>query len=965
MAGEIGTVRATFTASASGLTGAVSQSITALGSFAAAARRTEAQTTAYGTQTTRLAEQLAAGAVTADEYATRVGRIQGAFKGIGEYERMRVGLAGIAAAAKAGAISETEAAAAADKLAASVQAVTPPVERLSIGLAKNRAEFVAGAITAEQYRSVIATLPDEINGVETEQQRMARVFAESRETLRSLRTPTDEYRSAIARLDEQLQAGVIDEQQYAAAAKKAKEALDGKPEKIKSVGDALGGLPGPLGSAARLFDQFRTSLAGTAAQFKSGGIIGGLKGLASDIGGGLANAASTGGQSLVGVAPQVALVAGAALAGAVAVKQLASALGAVGSDVERTEQLANRLGVSFQEFEVLSAAAKSAGVPVDNLAGGMTKFLKTLDGAREGTKKAAAGFLELGFTQEQLKAGSANDIMQEAAKRIAAIEDPAKRAATAMAVFGKSGNSLLPALAAIDKTRDDLTRLGGTMRDVDKVRFSGLDDAFDRVGIATQRLGRTLLVPFTELFTKLADGLAYIAGGVSSAIAPWADLAATVLGASTGFDVFGQAINLALRASGAITQILINGVKEFAGWVAGSEALAGGFQLAYGAVDFLWKGLRGIGGIVEFVVKKLEQWAGITITPPDFKGVNEDNLAEKLDEQAAAAENSKSAAKQMESDAKRIAESLLTPMQKYQREVADARKLEKEGLLTLEQRLAYEQRLADELQKQDPARKAAAKAAEEQKAAAKELAAEFENARGKSAELGGAADGIRRAFAVAAAGVQQDFAGGVIDKDTAKAQMKSLVDDLDSELKRLGDDMKFADKIRDELKSAGDKMREEIKAIQENQTLNRDEKDEAIARVKERAAEKLPGGDALDAAMKDPVAKFQNQLAGLKDALADGVIDEDGFRDRVGRLRDELAREAENEEERREKAGRVNREPNKATVVNSSEGAAEFFRLLRGQEEPTAKQYREMMKQSKLLDGIKQVIGTEIVVELP
>ena len=174
MADAIGSVRATFTASAGGMIGAVDQIVGKLGSFAAAAKRTQAQTADYNKVVSGLADEFSRGQITADEYAEKVGRVQGKFKGIGEAERMRSALAALSAAqADAGEYSGVFDTAIA-KAAASVRSATPPIERLSIDLAKNRADFLAGKVSMEQYKNTIATLPGEINGVETEQQQMER-----------------------------------------------------------------------------------------------------------------------------------------------------------------------------------------------------------------------------------------------------------------------------------------------------------------------------------------------------------------------------------------------------------------------------------------------------------------------------------------------------------------------------------------------------------------------------------------------------------------------------------------------------------------------------------------------------------------------------------------------------------------------------------------------------------------------
>jgi hypothetical protein len=48
--------------------------------------------------------------------------------------------------------------------------------------------------------------------------------------------------------------------------------------------------------------------------------------------------------------------------------------------------------------------------------------------------------------------------------------------------------------------------------------------------------------------------------------------------------------------------------------------------------------------------------------------------------------------------------------------------------------------------------------------------------------------------------------------------------------------------------------------------------------------------------------------------------------------------------------------------VNSSEGASTFFRLLRGQDDPTKRQLKEMEKQTRLLAKVADDLAdTEVV----
>lgn len=949
MADAIGNVRATFTASAGGMLGAIDQIVGKLGSFAAAQKRTQAQTTDYNKIVGDLGSQFLAGSLTADEFAAKVGNIQGKFKGIGEAERMRLAIEALRLAQATGTRDADELAAAEERLAASVRGATPPIERLMTGLKANREAFLAGKVGADEYKNTIATLPGEINGVETEQQKMERIFKQSQETVRKLRTPLDEYENEMRQLREQLDAGAIDEDQFNAAAKRAKETLDKTNPAVKSIGDAFGGLPGPLGAAARGFDMMRKGLGDTVAGFRNGGISGGVSAFVGQLRAGIANAGSTGLASLIGIAPQIALIATAVYAGVQGLKQLTNALGEVGARVERTSQLASRLGISFQQYEILATAANMAGVETEALAAAQTKGLKAISAARDGAGAEAKAFEELGISQEMLNSTNPSALLELAAQRLEAIQDPATRAALAVKIFGKSGNDVLPALKGIDSVREGIARLGGVMNESDKMRFTALDNAFDNASRAFTRLGEVLLTPFTGAFTAIAEGVAAVAGGIAASFSPVASVLADLFGAvASPIQLIGESLGLAFRVGGALVTAMQNGLTAIAEWVTQSSLLAPVFQGALGIVDFLWESIKGIGGWVGYIVKALEEWVGIKIELPKM-GTD----TEGIEAAAKAREDAEKAEQQRVEDAKKraeqIRESLVTPYEDMQRKLAELNDLEKQGLLTADERAAAEAKIRDEFAAQDPLAQQAKKYAEEQAKAAADLAKEIEKGATAGKDLGAAADPIRAAFATTGEEIKRQLEAGLISPDDAKKQMGEAVDAMNEELKRLGEDQKFAEKIRDGLKTEIEKVQEELDAIDKNQTLTSEEKDRAKAQVRDKFAGGLPG-----AATKDAADKFREDQAKLKAAMEAGLISKDEFRERQGRLREELDASVADFRDKQERNKGVDRRAVSAVDVNSSEGASTFFRLLRGQDDPTKKQLDEMKKQTRLLERVAE-----------
>ena len=971
--------------------GAVDQIVGKLGSFAAATKRVAADTTRFESVTKELASEFMRGGGSVDDFGNKLGNTMKRFAGVSEAERLPIVMEALETSFQGSGRGASELAEAQARATAAVRAGTSPIERLSVDLAKNRADFLAGKVSMEQYKNTIATLPAEINGVETEQQQMERVFKETQETLRKLRTPLDDYETEMGKLREQLKRGTIDEHQFTAAAKNAKDVLDKSEGSAKSLGDAFGGLPGPLGAAARAFDMMQKSMGGTLNAFKTGGIEAGVSNFVGQIQSGVSNAGSTGGASLIGIAPQLGMVAAAAYAGYEGLKRMTEAMGAVGERVERTGQLAERMGVSFQEFELLSVAANMAGVETEALASAQTKGLKAISAARAGAKEQALAFSALGISQKQLQESDPSAILEDAAAKLNAIGDPATRAALAMKIFGKSGNDVLPALKGIDAVRAGIQRLGGVMNEGDVGRFKALDDAFDNATRATTRLGEVLLLPFTSLravgalFQAIENlgAVLYESGAAQFLVIAAASTAAaaaitSVVGATAGIASVLTFVPAAVAAFATLTAGVLtyaaasiaSAIAVTASWAVANApfiAIAAGLTtigvLIAAAIPESWRqsvveSFKSIGGWVAYIVEKFEAWTGIKVSPLKG-GTDREAIEEEMARRKELEKENEQAQNKAAERAKAMKESLLSPWEQMQQKVDEVYDLEKRGLLTAQERAALENKITNEFVAQTPAAQALKKIQEDQKKASEEIASKIRDSAKAGAELGAAADPIRAQFASAAEQIKKDMEAELISPENAKAKMGEAVDAMNEELKRLGEDQKFAEKIRDGFKSEMDKVNEELAAIDKNQTLTAAEKDKAKGQVRDKAAASLPGGNE-----QSPVDKFKDDQKKLREAFEKGIIDKDQLRERMGNVRQDLEDSIADARDKQERNAGPDRRAVGATEVNSSEGASTFFRLLRGQDDPTKKQLKEMEKQTRLLASVEEALASQEVVQL-
>jgi hypothetical protein len=227
----------------------------------------------------------------------------------------------------------------------------------------------------------------------------------------------------------------------------------------------------------------------------------------------------------------------------------------------RLESLGNtalRIGTDFQTIQVLDEAARRTGQSVEAVAAGLQKFNINLDAARRGSGDAAEAFDRLGISQDRLQTADTAGLAQEVAAALQRIEDPAKRAALAMDVLGKSGLSLLPVFAAIEESRLSLERFAAGISTVDQGRVADLGDSFDNVSTALAGLGQSLILPFAGV----VEGFANLLADLIATVTRLAQAIGTVL--TPVLDAVGETFT-------ALGEGLFSVTRLFDGWLGNTE----------------------------------------------------------------------------------------------------------------------------------------------------------------------------------------------------------------------------------------------------------------------------------------------------------------------------------------------------------------------------------------------------------
>jgi hypothetical protein len=216
------------------------------------------------------------------------------------------------------------------------------------------------------------------------------------------------------------------------------------------------------------------------------------------------------GRATVGIAKMGATAAvaagsigliGGALAGAAMLKGLKSAADLGG----KVSDLAAQTGIAAGNITVMQRALEDNGVAGDKVGSIINKLQRSIYEAQEGTGAASKAFGELGLNISDLMRMTPDKQFESIQRAISQIEDPTKRAAMAMQIFGKSGGSLLT-LFADTGAFDNAAKFVGTQADILNRSATVFDSISDKLARVPDKL-QGFFVGFLEPFAKDIDGI--------------------------------------------------------------------------------------------------------------------------------------------------------------------------------------------------------------------------------------------------------------------------------------------------------------------------------------------------------------------------------------------------------------------------------------------------------------------------
>lgn len=213
--------------------------------------------------------------------------------------------------------------------------------------------------------------------------------------------------------------------------------------------------------------------------------------------------------------------------------------------IDVAAKLADTLGISTEALAGFKHGANLSGVSQEALTKGLKKLSLQIGEVRNGSSTAAAAFKQLGLDGAALTKQSPEEAMFAVADAIKAQPDAAGKASAAYAIFGKSGQDLLPMLSqgadGLRANAAEAKELGLSFSRIDAAKVEAANDAMTRVQSKITGAGQSLaiaLAPYVEavankllsmggtgesMASKITGGVEWVVGAVAKA-ADWLEL---------------------------------------------------------------------------------------------------------------------------------------------------------------------------------------------------------------------------------------------------------------------------------------------------------------------------------------------------------------------------------------------------------------------------------------------------------
>lgn len=197
--------------------------------------------------------------------------------------------------------------------------------------------------------------------------------------------------------------------------------------------------------------------------------------------------------------------------------------------------LSQTTGMSTDKIQELKYSAELIDVSFETLSGSMTKMIRSMNTARNGSKEAAEAYQKL---HVRIKEGNgqlrdANTVFYEVIDKLGKVKNETERDAIAMQIFGKSARELNPLIEAGSKGlqafAEEAHNMGYVIDAESLGKLGALDDAMQRFTGQGEAAKNTLAMALLPALTKFFEVISKIPPSVISTVAVIATVIVTVI----------------------------------------------------------------------------------------------------------------------------------------------------------------------------------------------------------------------------------------------------------------------------------------------------------------------------------------------------------------------------------------------------------------------------------------------------
>lgn len=238
-----------------------------------------------------------------------------------------------------------------------------------------------------------------------------------------------------------------------------------------------------------------------------------------------------------------------------AVQQVVQAIGEVATRstewADDLETLSSQIGVSTTTLQEWAYASDFVDVSVETLQGSMSKLVRSMSEAQNGSASAQAAFDSLGVSYQNIDGSlkSTEQVFYEVIDALGGIENVAERDAISMAIFGESAQNLNTLIEAgsgsLQAYGQEAQQLGIIMSEDQIQALSSMQNSFDKLNNVMNASKNLLSASVAPLFASIADAISQVDPAILAVVGGFGSL-------------IGVVSNLAplLQGVAAITQLL-------------------------------------------------------------------------------------------------------------------------------------------------------------------------------------------------------------------------------------------------------------------------------------------------------------------------------------------------------------------------------------------------------------------------